>query len=290
MVRSWPHGYSFPSLVTLRGEINRIAPNRDKTTDGSIGDDAHRNTNSDHNADEESDALRDRDADSKNEVHAIDVDKDLRVPGLTMQDVVDHLVTEHRAGRDNRLTYIIYDRKIYSSATDWRASGRAYTGANPHTAHAHFSASYNTSREADTSPYGLEDLVALTDEEIERIATRVEARVWNHTEPNPYDNGATSRRMGGDLRMMEYRDDVRAQATNITRLDGQVIPALARIEARQVAAEGRDYTDEPAIVAGVLAGLSPEAIAAAIPSDLAERVIDALHRRTAPSATPSNDA
>lgn len=42
---------------------------------------------------------------------------------------------------------------------------------------------------------------------------------------------------------------------------------------------GRDFTDEPAIVAGVLAGLSPEAIAAAIPLDLADRVADELARR-----------
>lgn len=47
--------------------------------------------------------------------------------------------------------------------------------------------------------------------------------------------------------------------------------------ARMLAA--RDFTDEPAIVAGVLAGLSPEAIAAAIPPELAEQVADELGAR-----------
>lgn len=44
---------------------------------------------------------------------------------------------------------------------------------------------------------------------------------------------------------------------------------------------GRDLVDEPAIVAGVLAGLDPAAIAAAIPLDLAERVADELAARLA---------
>lgn len=44
---------------------------------------------------------------------------------------------------------------------------------------------------------------------------------------------------------------------------------------------GRDFTDEPAIVAGVLAGLDPEKIAAAIPPTLAREVADELARRIA---------
>ncbi|WP_320069597.1 hypothetical protein [Micromonospora sp. RTGN7] len=58
---------------------------------------------------------------------------------------------------------------------------------------------------------------------------------------------------------------------------------------------GRDWTDEPAIVAGVLAGLgperlaealtaaglTPEAIAAAVPPDMARRVVDELSARLA---------
>lgn len=42
-----------------------------------------------------------------------------------------------------------------------------------------------------------------------------------------------------------------------------------------------DDVDESAIVAGVLAGLDPAAIAAAIPADLAQRVADELHARLA---------
>lgn len=42
---------------------------------------------------------------------------------------------------------------------------------------------------------------------------------------------------------------------------------------------GKDFADENAIVAGVLAGLSPEKIAAAIPAELAEAVADELGSR-----------
>jgi hypothetical protein len=54
----------------------------------------------------------------------------------------------------------------------------------------------------------LEDLVAITDAEIKKIKDAV----WDHTEPNPYDDGKTTRRMGGDMRLMEFRADARNQA------------------------------------------------------------------------------
>jgi len=55
--------------------------------------------------------------------------------------------------------------------------------------------------------------------------------------------------------------------------------ALARIEALLGQLAGRDFTDEPAIVAGVLAGLDPSAIAAAIPPTMAKQVADELTKR-----------
>ncbi|MGK5741777.1 hypothetical protein [Micromonospora sp. URMC 103] len=44
---------------------------------------------------------------------------------------------------------------------------------------------------------------------------------------------------------------------------------------------GKDFTDEPAIIQGVLAGLTPEKIAAAIPPTIAKQVADELARRMA---------
>ena len=57
------------------------------------------------------------------------------------------------------------------------------------------------------------------------------------------------------------------------------VKALPALTAQIAALSGKDFTDEPAIVAGVLAGLSPAAIAAAIPATVAKQVVDELSSR-----------
>lgn len=161
-----------PCLVRLFDEFNAVAPSRDKASDGRIGDAAHAQTNSDHNPDETSDALRDHDVDSKNEVHAIDVDVDLRTPGLTMEMVVQHLLGRCRSGAERRLKYIIYNRRIWSASSGWKQ--QKYTGSNPHDHHAHFSASYVTANEASTASWHLEDIpVALTSDDKKFITNEI---------------------------------------------------------------------------------------------------------------------
>jgi hypothetical protein len=56
---------------------------------------------------------------------------------------------------------------------------------------------------------------------------------------------------------------------------------LDQLAAQVTTLSTRDFTDEPAIVAGVLAGLPAEKIAAAIPPQLAQDVVDELARRMA---------
>ncbi|MFC0504626.1 hypothetical protein [Micromonospora costi] len=60
-----------------------------------------------------------------------------------------------------------------------------------------------------------------------------------------------------------------------------VTAQLAALQAALTALAGRDFTDESAIVQGVLAGLTPEKIAEAIPPELAEQVAEELARRLA---------
>jgi hypothetical protein len=164
-----------PCLVKLRSEFNEIAPNRDKASDGSVGDLAHQNSQSDHNPDETGNVPI-RDADSTNEVHAIDVDRDLRTPGLDMEAVVQFLLARCRGGQEGRLRYIIFNRRIWSASNGWRQ--QAYTGSNPHDHHAHFSASYKTAHEASTASWHLEDIpVALTDADKSFITSTVKAAV-----------------------------------------------------------------------------------------------------------------
>jgi hypothetical protein len=141
-----------PSLVSLRNEFNELAPDRDKASDGSIGDTSHAASSSDHNPDETGNTPYE-DSDAKNEVHAIDVDDDLRKSGWTMSRALEIIITRHREGRDNRLQNVIYNRRIWSASWGW--TDRAYTGSNAHTEHAHFSARYTTTQEDDTRPWGL---------------------------------------------------------------------------------------------------------------------------------------
>lgn len=170
-----------PCLVRLRTEFNLIAPARDRASDGSIGDTAHAGGGtSDHLPDEDFPALRGKDSDGRNEVHALDVDADLRTPGLTMEQVVQFLLGRCRSGAETRLRYIIFNRRIWEAANGWRQ--RAYSGKNLHTEHAHFSASYDSAREASTASWHLEDLVALTEEQT-RDVVREELKAWAKIDP-----------------------------------------------------------------------------------------------------------
>lgn len=189
-----------PCLVQFRAELNLLAPGRDRASDGSIGDAAH-SPSSDHTPDEDTVELRRRDPDNRNEVHAIDLDTDLRVPGLTMEAVVQHLIARCRSGAEQRLHLVIFNRRIWSSAYDWRE--RVYTLADPHTGHAHLSATYDAAHEADTRPWHLEDIpVALTEADKEWLATRIDkaatlaaqrvwATSWKQAGTGPVKSGAT---------------------------------------------------------------------------------------------------
>lgn len=216
-----------PALEELRLQLNAICPERDKTSDGGIGDYAHSQGRSSHNPDDTSQANAEwnSDSDSIQEVRARDFDVDLRHPELKAQDIVDHLVRGAKAGKFWWLRYIIYNGRIWHKNNGWNSS--TYDGANKHTMHFHVNNDF--SQAADTVSgvnYNLEDLVALTDAEIKKIAKAV----WDHEEPNPYDNGATNRRMGGDQRMQEFRADARLLSTN-NRVDA-ALTALAEIAQR----------------------------------------------------------
>lgn len=142
-------------LVSLRNEFNQLAPSRDRSSDGSIGDDRHKASSSDHNVDDGSGQGRTpyEDPDSNPEVHAIDVDADLRKSGWSMERAVDIVVERHRVGLDDRLQNVIYNRRVWSRSWGW--TEREYTGSNPHDKHAHFSSRYTTAQENDDDDWGL---------------------------------------------------------------------------------------------------------------------------------------
>lgn len=171
-----------PAAQSLFDAFDRIAPNRDHASDGSIGDTAHQQEASDHNPDETGNTGGMEDSDNINEVHAIDVDDDLNESDLTMEKCVQKILSYCRRNNSDplnepRLRYIIYNRRIWSASSNWVE--KTYTGASAHTEHAHFSFEYGSGSsqsnlENVTTTWHLEEIpVALTDADKSWISTQL---------------------------------------------------------------------------------------------------------------------
>lgn len=110
------------SLERLREQVNALAPNRGKASDGTLGDLRHQATKSEHNPN------------AAGVVTAMDITHD-PAGGCDCQVLADSLV----ASRDERIGYIIWNKRIISSTVSpgvWRK----YEGSNPHTKHLHITA------------------------------------------------------------------------------------------------------------------------------------------------------
>jgi hypothetical protein len=110
----------------LRLQVDDSYADRDKSSDGWIGNLAHSLNPSDHNPD------------ATGIVRAIDIDRDLS--GKAKPDLMPYLADQIRlcAKRgDKRISYVIFAGRIASSRMGWR--WRKYSGINPHTKHCHIS-------------------------------------------------------------------------------------------------------------------------------------------------------
>lgn len=135
------------ALARLREDFNTAFPGRDKASDGWIGDTAHQAETSDHNPDDTVGVSAGQsDADTIAEVRAIDIDSDLRYPGVTFYDVVKRLLAT--PADLARLKYIIYCPPKGGPFGDdvptiWRRNNNwqpeRYTGVSPHREHGHLS-------------------------------------------------------------------------------------------------------------------------------------------------------
>jgi hypothetical protein len=111
----------------LREQFDDTFADRDRRSDGWIGDPRHASRPSDHNPDPKTGIVR-----------AIDVDRDVHKTGKPdlMPDIADQIRLAAKSG-EKRISYVIFNGRIASSRLGWR--WRKYTGSNPHNHHCHIS-------------------------------------------------------------------------------------------------------------------------------------------------------
>jgi hypothetical protein len=110
----------------LRLQVDDAFSNRQRSSDGWLGDARHSSRTSDHNPD------------ANGVVRAIDISRNLsgaKEPDL-MPDLADQIRLCAKRG-DQRIAYVIFNGKICSRKSLWRWV--AYKGINPHVKHCHVS-------------------------------------------------------------------------------------------------------------------------------------------------------
>jgi hypothetical protein len=112
--------------IQLRNQIDDCYGERDRRSDGWIGDAKHAGTKSDHNP-----SLPDY------IVRALDVDSDLSSHKSESIYLANQIRLYAKAEKPKRIAYIIHNHKIASPILNWR--WRKYSGSNPHTSHIHIS-------------------------------------------------------------------------------------------------------------------------------------------------------
>jgi murein L,D-transpeptidase YcbB/YkuD len=164
------------SLVRLREQINEQNPNRDKSSDGWIGDTSHKGRKSDHNPN------------AAGVVTAIDVDENLT--GREDSNAASLVAQLQRSG-DKRIKYLIYERKItvQGDITKWKA----YDGPSPHDHHFHISVSSDPKLYDDASDW--------------KIGSAADA---SPTASSPQD--ATSNSKGGEAKAASQGNSATAQS------------------------------------------------------------------------------
>lgn len=133
------------SLLALREQVNEMAPMRDKSSDGTIGDSSHKIRKSDHNPN------------ADGVVTAMDITHD-QAHGLDAGALGEML----RLSQDPRIKYVISNRRIFSSKkSPWQ--WRAYEGANAHTHHVHISVEDDRELYDDKRPWAIEPMARISE-------------------------------------------------------------------------------------------------------------------------------
>ena len=110
--------------IQLREQVDDLYMDRDRKSDGWLGDTRHSVRKSDHNPDK------------NGIVRALDIDADLGAHKEEAYALVEKIRKCAKRG-DKRIKYVIFDGRIASPILNWK--WRKYNGANPHRHHFHVS-------------------------------------------------------------------------------------------------------------------------------------------------------
>jgi len=94
------------SVIQLREQADDAYPDRDRRSDGTIGDAKHQNRKSDHNIDPDTGYVR-----------ALDLDAGFNGQTSTAAYIADQI--RIAAKSDKRISYVIFNHKIASAKIFW---------------------------------------------------------------------------------------------------------------------------------------------------------------------------
>lgn len=187
-------------LDQLLVQIDELAPGRSRASDGSIGDPTHQARRSDHNPD------------AQGVVRARDITHDPRA-GADMADLSEAL----RRGRDPRLKYVIFNGRIFTSAS-W--TWQPYDGDNPHDKHMHVSVVPGDPAD-DTAPW---EITMLTDDDVKRLSDATAAKVLGRPWQTP------GRTLAGSIEAMIKMQQRAATTEAMASVGGHLEAVLRRLE------------------------------------------------------------
>lgn len=183
-------------LQNLRRQLDEAFPNRDRTSDGGIGDAAHRTRPSGHNPDDTKGSKPTWDGDSDNlpEWRAFDCDADFRTLGVTAFGVVNHIRRLPNLGTVIR--FIISNGKIYHASNGFKPE--KYDGENQHTGHIHFEGERTNAADNNTTfDFRLEEIpVALTIDDKDWLKAEIQKAVKTLVTPTAQPGGTPTSPVG----------------------------------------------------------------------------------------------
>lgn len=149
-------------ILKLRSQLDGACPLRSKASDGTIGDLAHQERDSDHNPESPPPP-----GNPNNQVDAGDFTHD-PANGADMNKVAEAI----RTSRDRRVAYLIWNRRITGPSHAWKWD--PYTGSDPHTNHLHVSV--NDVHHDETQDWSI-GVGLMDDKDFQAAAYRLEALV-----------------------------------------------------------------------------------------------------------------